>query len=139
MYFDRNMVLIEKKAVETLSHLCDGDARVALNGLQMAIQSQTSRISQSKDSLPSSLKQTNRITKSIGKNEKELGKSVERAQGNEGIADGNGKEDKHARIVRTEHIKEGLQKSHLLYDRAGNTITKTSEEIFEVVKVENFH
>ncbi|KAK3586738.1 hypothetical protein CHS0354_014768 [Potamilus streckersoni] len=76
---ERPRVWIETQALKTLSHLCDGDARIALNGLQMAVQSQ--------------------ITKSQSDERKELtAGSV---------------------VVKTEHIKEGLQKSHILYDKTG--------------------
>lgn len=65
---------IEAKALTTLAHLCDGDARTGLNGLQLSVQA----------SLAS-------------------GPPLE-TQG---------------MIIKEEHIKEGLQRSHILYDRAG--------------------
>lgn len=65
---------IEAKALTTLAHLCDGDARTGLNGLQLSVQA----------SLAS-------------------GPHLE-TQG---------------MIIKEEHIKEGLQRSHILYDRAG--------------------
>ncbi|KAM4026593.1 ATPase WRNIP1 [Anomaloglossus baeobatrachus] len=65
---------IEDKALRTLAHLCDGDARTGLNGLQLSVQS---RLASGPDS---------------------------QAQG---------------MIIKEEHIKEGLQRSHILYDRAG--------------------
>ncbi|XP_073534789.1 ATPase WRNIP1 [Phyllobates terribilis] len=65
---------IEAKALTTLAHLCDGDARTGLNGLQLSVQS---RLAAGADS---------------------------QVQG---------------MIIKEEHIKEGLQRSHILYDRAG--------------------
>ncbi|XP_044149902.1 ATPase WRNIP1 [Bufo gargarizans] len=65
---------IEKKALTTLAHLCDGDARTGLNGLQLSVQSRL-------------------------------------ASGPHSETEG--------MIIKEEHIKEGLQRSHILYDRAG--------------------
>ncbi|XP_077125886.1 ATPase WRNIP1 [Ranitomeya variabilis] len=65
---------IEAKALTTLAHLCDGDARTGLNGLQLSVQSQL-------------------------------------AAGPDSQLQG--------MIIKEEHIKEGLQRSHILYDRAG--------------------
>lgn len=65
---------IEAKALTTLAHLCDGDARTGLNGLQLSVQSSLA-----------------------------LGPPLEMQR----------------MIIKEEHIKEGLQRSHILYDRAG--------------------
>ncbi|KAL4648460.1 ATPase WRNIP1 isoform X1 [Arapaima gigas] len=73
-------VYIEQKALDTIAHLCDGDARAALNGLQMTIQAQISAAN--------------------------LVRSGE---------DGKTKNI----LVQEEHVKEGLQRSHILYDKAG--------------------
>ncbi|CAM9479355.1 unnamed protein product [Lampetra fluviatilis] len=75
-------VMVEEKALDTISLLVDGDARAALNGLQMAVQAV----------LASSA-------------------AVSSSQGD--TAGG------LLPIVTEAHIKEGLQRSHLLYDRAG--------------------
>jgi len=64
----RDCVYIEEKAVKTLAHLCDGDARVALNSLQSVVESA-------------------------------------RAQS--------------GHMISMEDVKEGLQRSHVQYDRAG--------------------
>ena len=118
----RNSVWIEKEALETLSHLCDGDARVALNGLQMAIQSQSSKFNQSRNSLhPGSQSGTENRSCAFNsqkfKSERTVGGVHNKVNG----SDKRKKEEINAVIVRTEHIKEGLQKSHILYDRAGKT------------------
>lgn len=68
-------VCVEQKALDTLAHLCDGDARAALNGLQLAVQACV--LQSSSDHSRSST------------------------------------------LVREQHIKEALQRSHILYDKAG--------------------
>ena len=111
---------IEKKALEALSHLCDGDARVALNGLQMAIQSQTSKFSQSKASLHSPSQTRSGKGSFLVKGGKQCDKAADdRNTYYVSGSDNKMEEEIKAVIIRTEHIKEGLQKSHLLYDRAG--------------------
>ncbi|KAJ8012161.1 hypothetical protein DPEC_G00065810 [Dallia pectoralis] len=73
-------VSIEQKALDTIAHLCDGDARAGLNGLQLAVQARVAaaRPSQSgSDNDPQDI------------------------------------------MVLEEHVKEGLQRSHILYDKAG--------------------
>ena len=116
----RNKVWIEKKAIETLSHLCDGDARVALNGLQMTIQSQTSKTNQSGQVLHSNLHTQPRNIKTFkqdgtGKVHMLPEESSDKTNGLDGKT--NGQSD-HV-IIKVEHVKEGLQRSHVLYDRAG--------------------
>lgn len=64
--------------MDTIAYLCDGDARVGLNSLQLAVQAQMS--------------QTNTLAR-----------------------DGSSQET----LVTEEHVKEGLQRSHILYDKAG--------------------
>lgn len=76
----RPKILIEQKALDTIAHLCDGDARAGLNSLQLAVQAQVS------------VARTN----SSGQDSQEI-------------------------IVTEEHIKEGLQRSHILYDKAGKS------------------
>ncbi|XP_056326358.1 ATPase WRNIP1 [Danio aesculapii] len=68
-------VCVEQKALDTLAHLCDGDARAALNGLQLAVQA---------------------CVLQTGSNH-----------------------SRSSTLVREQHIKEGLQRSHILYDKAG--------------------
>lgn len=67
---------IEQKALDTIAYLCDGDARVGLNSLQLAVQAQI-------NSVQSDVSAQREI------------------------------------LVTEEHIKEGLQRSHILYDKAG--------------------
>lgn len=73
-------IYIEQKALDTIAHLCDGDARAALNSLQLAVQA---RVGAARPS-PS-----------------EPGGQPEEI------------------VVLEDHVKEGLQRSHILYDKAG--------------------
>ncbi|ELK38541.1 ATPase WRNIP1 [Myotis davidii] len=75
-------VFIEDKAVDTLAYLSDGDARIGLNGLQLAV---LARLSSKK-----------MFCKKSGQ-----AYSPSRA------------------LITENDVKEGLQKSHILYDRAG--------------------
>ncbi|MCI4377078.1 hypothetical protein PGIGA_G00199430 [Pangasianodon gigas] len=70
-------VCIEQKALDTIAHLCDGDARAALNGLQLAVQACVN---------------------------KTLNAETHTSQNT---------------VVQEVHVKEGLQRSHILYDKAG--------------------
>lgn len=78
-FFFRPTIFIERKAVDTIAYLCDGDARTGLNSLQLAVQ----------------------------------------AQVNANKADTSGQDASKEILVKEEHIKEGLQRSHILYDKAG--------------------
>ncbi|CAG5896650.1 unnamed protein product [Menidia menidia] len=73
-------ICIERKALDTIAYLCDGDARAGLNGLQLAVQAQ-----------------------------------MNLAQPKLSAQDGCPQEI----VVTEDHIKEGLQRSHILYDKAG--------------------
>ena len=93
---------------------------MALNGLQMTIQSQTSKTNQSGKVLHSSLHTQPRNIKTskqggIGKVHILSDESSDKRNGYDGKA--NGQSD-HV-IIKVEHVKEGLQRSHVLYDRAG--------------------
>ncbi|XP_065129002.1 ATPase WRNIP1 isoform X2 [Paramisgurnus dabryanus] len=73
-------VFIEQKALDTVAHLCDGDARAALNGLQLAVKACVVQVragSFKPDEAPQHI------------------------------------------VVLEQHVKEGLQRSHILYDKAG--------------------
>jgi len=77
-------VSIHTDALDTLSKLCDGDGRSALNGLQLAIQ-----------------------TKKLLANETDLEEGTIRTTG-------------QSLCISVKDIKESLQRTHLLYDRAGD-------------------
>uniref|UniRef100_A0A3B1JYC7 WRN helicase interacting protein 1 n=1 Tax=Astyanax mexicanus TaxID=7994 RepID=A0A3B1JYC7_ASTMX len=72
-----SQVWIEQKALDTIAHLCDGDARAGLNGLQLAVQACVAKARSTNTPPPRHI------------------------------------------LVQEEHIKEGLQRSHILYDKAG--------------------
>ncbi|XP_015669141.1 ATPase WRNIP1 [Protobothrops mucrosquamatus] len=71
---------IEKRALNSLAYLCDGDARTGLNGLQMAVQARLTDTSHQDNNHECSAKRV---------------------------------------VITEDHVKEGLQRSHILYDRAG--------------------
>lgn len=73
----RRQVCIEQKALDTIAHLCDGDARAALNGLQLAVQACVNKTLIAETHTPQNI------------------------------------------VVQEKHVKEGLQRSHILYDKAG--------------------
>ncbi|XP_020492012.2 ATPase WRNIP1 [Labrus bergylta] len=72
-------IFIEQKALDTIAFLCDGDARVGLNSLQLAVQAQVNLVR----------------------------------------PDSSGHDGSEKIVVKEEHIKEALQRSHILYDKAG--------------------
>lgn len=78
----RQRIFIEQKALDTIAHLCDGDARIGLNSLQLAVQAQVS---------------STRIGPLAQDGSQEI-------------------------LIKEEHIKEGLQRSHILYDKAGKSV-----------------
>lgn len=79
----RPQVYIEQKALDTIAHLCDGDARAGLNGLQLAVQA---RVTAHRAGMSDPSRETTRI------------------------------------LIQEEHVKEGLQRSHILYDKAGELL-----------------
>ena len=102
------VIIIEEEAITTLANLCDGDARIALNGLQLAIQSQVAAVKQ----------------KIKGNNNELNGMSYLEQNGEcsqtEQVGSGTQwQNEKQTVCINVSHIKEGLQKTHLLYDRNG--------------------
>ncbi|XP_077982463.1 ATPase WRNIP1-like [Glandiceps talaboti] len=95
---NRSEFYIEKYAVTTLAHLCDGDARSALNSLQIAIQSQQASHRRSKEKDEQCKNNSDLAENSDSTDETDGGSQV---------------------IIEVDHIKEGLQRSYILYDRAG--------------------
>lgn len=75
----RRQVYIEQKALDTIAHLCDGDARAGLNGLQLAVQACVNKNFSAQTDTPQNT------------------------------------------VVQEKHVKEGLQRSHILYDKAGES------------------
>lgn len=100
-------VEIEDDAIKALANLCDGDARIALNGLQVAIQSQvaSAKLRKRRDAdLPSKL-----CSQQNG----------ELSQNGKFPTDNEQSDEKLTVLISVAHVKEGLQKNHLLYDRNG--------------------
>ena len=92
-------VLIEEEALTLLADLCDGDARSALNGLQLTIENKRPLLKQSLiKGAPS--------THVISRNASGLGEDNDCA----GLG----------LVVNVQDVKNCLQKTHLLYDRAGD-------------------
>jgi len=107
-------VVVEEEAIKALANLCDGDARIALNGLQLAVQSQVSAVKRkaqndtnSSNSLSLSLHQTGDYFKNG---------NLPTNAANDDTQDSS---EKKTVFVNVSHIKEGLQRTHLLYDRNG--------------------
>lgn len=96
--FPRPKIFIEQKALDTIAHLCDGDARTGLNSLQLAVQAQ-----------------------------------LNLAQFNSAGHDGS-----QEILVKEEHIKEGLQRSHILYDKAGK-FTRSCLTKWQVLQTKVMH
>lgn len=98
--------MVDDDAIKTLANLCDGDARIALNGLQLAIQSQVATTKHTTKMNPSSFQQDG-----------------EHSQNGKLPSDSNVHDqelnEKKTVCINVSHIKEGLQRTHLLYDRNG--------------------
>ena len=119
-------MLIEAAALTTLAELCDGDARSALNGFQLAVQaklahssiarerpslkqSQTSSEEEQRNSdsnQPSTMEQSSDIKQNLPSSTNEKGSSVSPLSAS-------------ITMVTVDDVKESLQRTHLLYDRAG--------------------
>ena len=92
-------VLKEEEALTLLADLCDGDARSALNGLQLTIENKRPLLKQSLiKGAPS--------THFISRNASGLGEDNDCA----GLG----------LVVNVQDVKNCLQKTHLLYDRVGD-------------------
>jgi putative ATPase len=104
--FSNLQVVIQRDALIALANFCDGDARVALNGLHLAVQSQIAMATQNfeKQKIGMALSDTDLKTATNGHT--------------------NTKEDtnlyRDVVKVNVSHIKEGLQRTHLLYDKKGD-------------------
>ena len=102
---------MEEDAIKTLANLCDGDARIALNGLQLAIQSQVA--SSKEERKQSDARSRNCNFKDSQNSSKQNGE----------VTDCNDDNNECTKldtvIISVSHVKEGLQRTHLLYDRNG--------------------
>ena len=100
LHSSEQLVVVEEAAIQALADLCDGDARVALNGLQLAVQSQVAMAAQKK-------------------------KTFKTTADKDSITYGESKLDGYQSALTTvrvnvDHIKKGLQRTHLLYDKKGD-------------------
>ena len=94
------LVVIERDVIPLLAQFCDGDARNALNALQVAVQAAQSRHHQGRPQGD--------------------GHSTEGTGGEETSGDGSTPSSEQCGPrVTVADAKESLQRTHLLYDRAG--------------------
>ena len=131
------LVLVDPEAISVLALFCDGDARSALNGLQLAVQAKRTRYLQTQlehISLEKELRDDTEIgsqveTGSVSKEEK-----IKNGQGHSGdsqttsltitgqnvqSSSNNSMQNAPLPNVTVADAKESLQRTHLLYDRAG--------------------
>ena len=124
------LVLVNPEAISTLALFCDGDARSALNGLQLAVQAKRTRYLQthsgsiSSEELRGDAEIGSEIgTSSVSKEEKiknghqatsptVTGQEVQSSSNNS-------VQSAPLPTVTVADAKESLQRTHLLYDRAG--------------------
>ncbi|XP_013392833.1 ATPase WRNIP1-like [Lingula anatina] len=108
---------ITKDAVKYLANLCDGDARSSLNTLQNAIESRLAFYKaarhgnygkESRQMLAEKTAVSQKKRKSDVAGENEVAGEKTPDMGEEYV------------VVDVEHVKEGLQRSHIHYDRAGD-------------------
>ncbi len=106
-HHDKEKVWIEAEALDALANLSDGDARIALNGLQLAVQIKRANMEKKASS------------DDVGtlKDEKALhsnSESIVSEKGTEAVFAA------EVSVVTLQDIKSCLQKTHLLYDRVGD-------------------
>ena len=128
-YYFSSVVLVEPDAITTLANFCDGDARSALNGLQLAVQAKRARFLQEGNSTAGVCNQTKMETTNSSSMLRHAGSekdtsspremprqtSLDEAQ----PSDPTLVDERLFPIVTVEDAKESLQRTHLLYDRAG--------------------
>lgn len=95
---DQDKVWITEEALTTIADLTDGDARSALNSLQLAVQTKRAL---------ANAKPVERLEPRLASKHSKDGESCDASDPNE-----------RPLIVSTEDIKKCLQRTHLLYDRA---------------------
>lgn len=143
----RPLVLIESSAITALAQLCDGDARSALNGLQVAVQAKrvrfkpapASRLSTSTGQVPSSRQISTPIssaavaTSSTGSDQRlsselclpsSTADTASSAPTIPPVSEENTLSAlkptlDHLPLVTVADAKESLQRTHLLYDKSG--------------------
>lgn len=100
-------IWIDEVALTAVADLSDGDARIALNGLQLAIQTKRTQ-----RHIENSNRQGHN-TKKSDISEESTGPVCERSGELAAIST-------ELSVVSLEDVKKCLQKTHLLYDRAGD-------------------
>jgi len=129
------LVLVDLEAISTLALFCDGDARSALNGLQLAVQAKRTRYLQTHCGSISSeeLRGDAEIGSEIGTSSVSKEKKIKNGQGHSGdcytsltvagqevqSTSNNSMQSASLPTVTVADAKESLQRTHLLYDRAG--------------------
>lgn len=106
-------VVVEEEAIKALANLCDGDARIALNGLELAVQSQVSAV---KRKAQNDTNSSNSTSLSLHQNGECFKNGILPSYAANDTQDSS---EKETVFVNVSHIKEGLQRTHLLYDRNG--------------------
>ena len=140
-------MLVEDSALSTLAELCDGDARSALNGLQLAVEarrtqslqersrllpedaakksenSKSSSSTHSKDSSSTTVKNSPVVRSDSNEIETQEKSALSTDPNNSyranSVVSMYSKSVPSQPIVTVEDAKECLQRSHLVYDRAG--------------------
>ncbi len=119
LYSDSNHTLqVEEEALTTLAEMCDGDARCALNGLQLAIQTKQALLSKPKPSAENTLKKFPTPKPQLSNSTDNPNSCTSSSKLSES-GDTESSITKKATIT-VQDVKESLQRSHLLYDRAGD-------------------
>ena len=101
---EEGKIWITEEAIGALADLCDGDARSALNGLQLVIQTKKTLLDQN---LQKKLTQDSNNCLTLTPNSHK--------------SDGTTQDvDSKLSVITLADVKSCLQKTHLLYDRAGD-------------------
>ena len=131
------LVLVDPEAISVLALFCDGDARSALNGLQLAVQAKRTRYLQTQlghISLEKELRDDAEIGSEVGSGSVSKEEKIKNGQGHSGdsqttsltitgqnmqSSSNNSMQNAPLPNVTVADAKESLQRTHLLYDRAG--------------------
>ena len=131
------LVLVDPEAISVLALFCDGDARSALNGLQLAVQAKRTRYLQTQPghiSLEKELRDDAEIGSEVGTGSASKEEKIKNGQGHSGdsqttsltitgqnmqSSSNNSMQNAPLPNVTVADAKESLQRTHLLYDRAG--------------------
>lgn len=124
--------MVEPAALTTLSQLCDGDARSALNGLELSVHAKRTRQSSlPAEQIPLNTRQITTSTGTSSQTALELSRHTSTAEIHSTEVSGNQDTRGHLQntinssqsssiaVVSVQDVLDSLQRSHLLYDRAG--------------------